>query len=144
MWFFSLHHLSFIVLFAAEIFLSMDTSSGSPTLDERLMSTLNCGNFSSSTGCSNPLGTVQTFCWYVCQFISTNLHTLADAVIPWLISVFVQCCLSCICWQTSSGQSVWLEEMADWGSCFQNWTALLPLLVSQTISTELLFNTCLF
>lgn len=39
-----------VVLFAAETFLSMDTSSGSPTLDGRLMSTLSCGNFSSSTG----------------------------------------------------------------------------------------------
>lgn len=29
----------------------MDTSSGSPTLAGLLMSTLNCGNFSSSTGC---------------------------------------------------------------------------------------------
>lgn len=28
----------------------MDTSSGSPTLDGRLMSTLNCGSSSSSTG----------------------------------------------------------------------------------------------
>lgn len=42
--------LTFIVLFAAETFLSMDTSSGSPTLDGLLMSTLSCGNFSNSTG----------------------------------------------------------------------------------------------
>lgn len=41
---------TYIVFFSPETCLSMDTSSGSPTLDVPLMSTLSCGNFSSSTG----------------------------------------------------------------------------------------------
>lgn len=32
--------------------------------------------------------------------------------------------------QTGAGQSLWTEEMADWGGGLQDWTALLPLLVS--------------
>lgn len=33
--------------------------------------------------------------------------------------------------QTSFRLKVWFKEMADWRSSFQNWTTLLPLLVSQ-------------
>lgn len=32
--------------------------------------------------------------------------------------------------QTGAGQSLRTEEMADWGGGLQDWTALLPLLVS--------------
>ncbi len=55
------------------------------------------------------------------------------SVILWLKYFTVLCSVLYvfIYWQAGSGQSVWLEEMADWGSGIKNWTALLPLLVSQ-------------
>lgn len=137
--------LFIIVLFAAETFLSMDTSSGNPTLDGRLMSTLNCGNFSSSTGYFHPI------LWHRSDMFLKSLtkktvythnrwwpsqSRLPDVLSQrgWFTMLSAQYCISCIYWQAGSGQSVWLEEMADWGSCIKNWTALLPLLVSQTMS----------
>jgi hypothetical protein len=36
----------------------------------------------------------------------------------------------CTHFQTSFGYKVWTEEVADWRNCIQNWTVILPLLVS--------------
>lgn len=79
--------------------------------------------------------------WWKCiqivsQFINSKTDVIGDlchSVLCQMFCFFVQCSVLYvfIYWQAGSRQSVWLEEMADWGSCIQNWTALLPLLVSQ-------------
>lgn len=58
--------------------------------------------------------------------VARRFATLNDFVFLCLV-IFVF-----IYWQAGSRQSLWLEEMADWRSGIQNWTALLPLLVSQS------------
>lgn len=102
----------------AETFLSTDTSSGSPTLDAPLTSIPSYGSSSSSTGrwCS------MCRCYTV---ISTSSHS------GWLVLfASANVALLCVDGQTGVGQSLWAEEMADWGGGLQDWTALLPLLVS--------------
>lgn len=94
---------SFLLL--PETCLSMDTSSGSPTLDGRLTSTPSCGSSSSSTGESRSLLAAAGLPEHTCPHLS-------------------------VCWQAGPGQPLRPEALADWRGGLQDWTALLPLLVS--------------
>lgn len=110
--------------FAAVTFLNMDTSSGSPTLDGPLTSTLSYGSSSNNTGYFFLV--LFKYLNEECSFFFLRVGFIIVSMLS-LTSLYTY-------WQAGSGQSVWTEEMADWWSCIQNWTALLPLLVSDRAS----------